>query len=269
MFRIRKDILDAIVEKTGYSKRHVRRKIDKIIEESGYTIPNERIGANILASKLRIKINQILDSEELAEVRKYLADPIVKSIQIKVKSNGRRKRKTMEIDQTVSIEEKVKQLVEENNRLARKIEFLKAEIEKFDPRSALEELSLPRLLNSRINKAFSRIDQKSFSEAIINCYLVSETLVKILFIFLYPKLKNRQIKHEDKLKKIWNDEEKEKREYPGIRVIASLLAVILWYRNKMGAHTEMTPTKEAARICVASLIQALIEFERLRIKIGI
>jgi hypothetical protein len=94
-------------------------------------------------------------------------------------------------------------------------------------------LKLPEPLRNRIEKALTRIDQRSYSEAIINCYLVSETLVKDLFAFLYPDLNAKQIKHEDKLKRIWNDEEKEKHEFPGIKVIASLLAVVLWYRNKM------------------------------------
>ena len=268
MVRIRKDILNAIVNATGYSERHVRRIIDKIIEASGYTIPNKRIGANILASKLRIKINQILDPDELAEVRKYLSEPVIGSIQIRVKGDKNNKRKTIEIDKGKSKEEKIGQLVEENRKLQQKIERLKVTIEKLDPRTSLQKLSLPQLFKNRIDKAYSRIEQGSYSEAIINCYLLSEILVKNLFDFLYPDLKNKRIKHEDKLKKIWNDEKTEKYRYPGIRVIASLLAVILWYRNKMGAHTEMTPTKEAARICIASLIQALIEFNRLGIEIG-
>jgi len=126
-------------------------------------------------------------------------------------------------------------------------------------------LELPELLRNRIDKALTRIDERSYSEAIINCYLVSETLVIDLFAFLYPDLNDKQIKHEDKLKRIWNDEEKEKHEFPGIKVIASLLAVVLWYRNKMGAHTEMKPNKGAARICASSLIQTLVELKRLGI----
>lgn len=163
--------------------------------------------------------------------------------------------------------EKIKHLVEENSELSSRIKLLKTEIEKFDPRSTLEALRVPQRVRNYMNKAIARIDQRSFSEAIMNCYRVSETLVNALFNFLYPNLKNKRIKHEDKLRKIWNDEEKEKRHSPGIKVIASLLSVILWYRNKMAAHTEMEPTKEAARISVTSLIQSLIEFERLGIKI--
>ena len=267
MVRIRRDILDAIVEKTGYSERHIHRLIDKVIEGSGNTIPNKRIGANILASKLHVKINQILDTDELAEVRRYLTEPVVRPIQIQMKST-KKKRKTTKISKSVSAEERIRQLVEENSRLSRNIKQLKTEIEKLDPRSALEKIMVPQHMRNYIQKAFSRIDERSFSEAIMNCYRVSENLVKTVFNLLYPDSKNKRIKHEDKLKRIWNDEEKEKQGYPGIRVITSLLAVILWYRNKMGAHTEMTPTKEAARICVASLIQALIEFNRLGMEIN-
>jgi len=164
--------------------------------------------------------------------------------------------------------ENIKHLTKENSELSSNIELLKTEIRKFDSTSTLQTLRVPESIRHRIDKAIARIDERSFSEAILNCYLVSETLVTTLFNFLYPNLKNAQrIKHEDKLKRIWNDEEKEKHNFPGISVIASLLYVILWYRNKMAAHTEMPPTKEAARISVASLIQALIEFERLGIKI--
>lgn len=99
MVRIRKDILNAIVDKTGYSERHVRRMIDKVIEASGYTIPNKRIGGNVLASKLSIKINEILDVDELTEVRKYLAEPVVKSIVIQVKSIESKERQPAKIDE--------------------------------------------------------------------------------------------------------------------------------------------------------------------------
>ena len=98
MVRIRRDILDAIVDKTGYSDRHVRRMIDKVVEASGHTIPNTRIGGNVLASKLGIKINEILDVDELTEVRKYLAEPVVGSIVIQVKSVESKERRPPKID---------------------------------------------------------------------------------------------------------------------------------------------------------------------------
>ena len=163
-------------------------------------------------------------------------------------------------------EEVIKQRARTND-LETKINSLETEIRKLDPRSPLEKIVIPQQMRNYIDKAFSRIDEGSFSEAIMNCYRVSEILVKTLFDFLYPDEKDKRMKIENRLKRIWNDEEKEKHKYPGIRVIASLLAVTLWYRNKMGAHVEMTPTKEAASISVASTMQALIEFKRLGVKI--
>ena len=99
MVRIRKEILDAIAEKTDYSKRHVRNLIDKLIEASGHTIPNKRIGGNVLASKMGIKINEILDADELAEVRRYLSEPVVRSIVIQVKTVESLERKPIKIDE--------------------------------------------------------------------------------------------------------------------------------------------------------------------------
>lgn len=164
--------------------------------------------------------------------------------------------------------EKIENLAKEKGELSSSIELLKTKIQKWDPTSTLQAFKIPKSFRRRIDKAIDRIDERSFSEAVINCYLVSETLITALFNFLYPDSKDKRIKHEDKLKRIWNDEEKEKHDLPGIKVIASLLSAILWYRNKMAAHTEMTPTKEAARTSITSLIQALSEFERLGIKIG-
>jgi hypothetical protein len=130
----------------------------------------------------------------------------------------------------------------------------------------LEGMNLPPPSIRYIRKAILRINEGSYSETIMNCYRVSETLTEILFDFLYSPAKKMPTKHADKLKRIWNDEEKEKREHSGIRVIASLFAVILWYRNKMGAHMVMKPTRRAAVICLMSLIQALTEFKRLKIE---
>lgn len=166
------------------------------------------------------------------------------------------------------LRDEVLKLEAAKNHLGKEISFLKTKIAEFNPRTPLERMVIPQQARNYIDKAFSRIDEGSFSDAIMNCYRVSEVLAKNLFSLLYPGEKNKRVKHEDKLKKIWTDEETEKKRMSGIRVIASLLAVVLWYRNKMGAHTEMAPTKEAARTCAASLIQALIEFERLGMKIS-
>jgi len=73
--------------------------IDKLIEASGYTIPNKRIGGNVLASKVGIKINEILDADELAEVRRYLSEPVVGSMVIQVKTVESMERKPIKIDE--------------------------------------------------------------------------------------------------------------------------------------------------------------------------
>lgn len=158
--------------------------------------------------------------------------------------------------------EKNKQLLEENTHLAKKAI-------QFDPSNLLKSVKPHDGIDSYVVKAASRIEEGSYSEAIINCYRVSEYLVKSLFVFLYPSQVPERMKHEDKLKKIWNDDEKEKHCYSGIKAIASLLSVILWYRNKMAAHTEMEPTEDAARTCIFSILQALKEFDRLSIPITI
>ncbi len=156
--------------------------------------------------------------------------------------------------------EKNKHLLEENAYLAKKAI-------QFDPNKLLKSVKPHNGIDNYVVKAASRIEERSYSEAIINCYRVSEYLVKSLFAFLYPSQASERMKHEDKLKKIWNDDAKEKHGYPGIKAIASLLSVILWYRNKMAAHTEMEPTADAARTCIFSILQALKEFDRLNIPI--
>jgi len=51
---------------------------------------------------LGIKINEILDVDELTEVRKYLAEPIVRSIPIQVKIVGDAQRKPIKIDEKLT-----------------------------------------------------------------------------------------------------------------------------------------------------------------------
>ncbi len=95
---MKKEIREAIARKLGKSERTVQRMVNRLIEESGYTIPDKRIGANILASKLRIPINRYLSKEELAEVRDYLVQPVVKSIPIQIKTTSRKRvRPTIQI----------------------------------------------------------------------------------------------------------------------------------------------------------------------------
>lgn len=84
--RMKKEIREAIAKKVGKSERTVRRMVNRLIEESGFIIPDMRIGGNILASKLKIPINQFLSKEELAEISQYIVQPVVKSIVIQTKT---------------------------------------------------------------------------------------------------------------------------------------------------------------------------------------
>ena len=93
MARMRKEVREAIAKKVGKSERTVHRMVNRLIEESGFTIPDMRIGANILASRLKIPINRYLSKEELAEVREYLMQPVVKSIVIRTKTSTSEKEK--------------------------------------------------------------------------------------------------------------------------------------------------------------------------------
>jgi len=93
--------------------------------------------------------------------------------------------------------------------------------------------------------------------------LISEVLCRILFKRLYGVDDAKKTKHEHKLKKMWTDEQIEKHQYSGVHLIASLLSIILWYRNKMAAHAELKPTMDAARICIIALLQSVQELRRL------
>lgn len=112
-----------------------------------------------------------------------------------------------------------------------------------------------------------RLKEGSYSEAILNSYLASEALTSDLFGNIYGEEQLSKVrKHEDRLKRLWNDEQLEKKKLPGINVIASLLAVILWYRNKMAGHARiLKPTIEAATVCLLAIMQALNEIKRLKI----
>jgi hypothetical protein len=126
---------------------------------------------------------------------------------------------------------------------------------------------LPQTLIRDIDEAIKQFREKSYDLAIVKTYVISEMLVKNLFAHLYGSEELGKVhKHEDRLKKIWTDEETEKRKYPGLRLIASLFSVILWYRNKMGAHVELEPTKEASRICLESLLEAIRQIKRMKLE---
>ncbi|MGC9015135.1 MAG: hypothetical protein ACP5KW_12235 [Thermoproteota archaeon] len=126
---------------------------------------------------------------------------------------------------------------------------------------------LPGPIKEDIDKAIDQFMKEEYDMSIVKVYKVSEELVKNLFERLYGDEELEKVrKHEDRLKKMWNDEETEKKKYPGVRLITSLFAVILWYRNKMGAHCELKPTKEASRICLESLLEAIRQLKRMEME---
>ena len=140
----------------------------------------------------------------------------------------------------------IKQTAERNQQLIEEKALLAKKSNRYNPNVILETVRNNDRTTNYVFKGISRIEEGSYSEAMLNCYRVSEYLVKSMFVFLYPEDKDERMKIEDKLKRIWNDDEKEKHQHPGVKAIASLLSVILWYRNKMAAHTEMEPTEDAA-----------------------
>jgi hypothetical protein len=148
-------------------------------------------------------------------------------------------------------------LIDEKDRELTELRMMMQNIqEMFDFTANLTPL--PPALREGIDEAIKLFREKSYDSSIVKTYKISEMLVKDLFKDLYGDEELGKVrKHEDRLKKMWADEETEKKKYPGLRLIASLFSVILWYRNKMGAHAELEPTKEAARICLDSLLQAL------------
>jgi len=151
--------------------------------------------------------------------------------------------------------------------MEREIEALK---EKFDFTRSYDQLkpSLSSSLQNDIDAAIEMFKKGDYGSAIVKAYLSSEVLGGNLFRLLYGNEEGAKVgkRHQDKLKKMWHDEQLEKHEQPGIQVIASLFSVILWYRNKMGAHKELPPSMEAARTCIVSLLQAIEEFKRLGFK---
>jgi len=123
----------------------------------------------------------------------------------------------------------------------------------------LKPLSLPEDVKKWIDLSLKRLKEDSYSEAILSSYLASEALTSDLFGTIYGEEQLSKVrKHEDRLKRLWNDEQLEKKKLPGINVIASLLAVILWYRNKMAGHARiLKPTIEAATVCLLAILQVL------------
>jgi hypothetical protein len=155
---------------------------------------------------------------------------------------------------------------DQKTEMTREMEALK---EKLDFRRSYDQLkrSLSLSLQNDIDTAIQMFWKGDYDSAMVKAYLPSEVLGRNLFRLLYGDKEGAKVgKQGDRLKKVWNDEQLEKRKHPGIQVIASLFSVILWYRNKMGAHKELSPTMEAARTCIVALLQAIEELKRLGFK---
>lgn len=169
----------------------------------------------------------------------------------------------------VQLEKKYKIVEEENQRIRNEIEKfaelreLKEKIDFIDAYNSLKPI-LSKSLQREIGKAIEMFKREEYDSAIVKLYKVSEILVRSLFKRLYGYDEAKKVrKHEHRLQRIWNDEELEKHRYPGVKLIASLFSVILWYRNKMGAHAELQPTMEAARTSIIALFQSILELKRL------
>ena len=240
--------------KSTYYRYH-RRGIDElkgkgILDEGGK--PTDLAFQIIPIENLRKMIKDI--SKEITILEKRRQDEYARSLEYKQKYR--------------EFQKACEQLEEENRIMKEQLEALE-ELqkikEKFDFRNLYNRVrsSLPERVQRNIEKAIERFEAGDYDSAIVKSYLASEVLVRNLFSHLYGEEARKVRKHEDKLKRIWNDEKLEKRKYPGIRLIASLFSTILWYRNKMGAHAELTPTLEAARISIIALLQSIEEVKRL------
>jgi hypothetical protein len=125
-------------------------------------------------------------------------------------------------------------------------------------------LCLQKSLRNDIRNAIELFDGGNYDSAIVKSYKVSEMVLREIFPRIYYEQDAEKVrKHEDRLRRLWNDDQLEKNRYPGIRLVASLFFVILWYRNKMGAHTELPPSAEAAKISLVALLQSLGELKRM------
>jgi len=168
------------------------------------------------------------------------------------------------------------QLKEEYIFLEKENERIKSEIERFIELRELKEkidftniydelkLILSKSLAKDVDKAIELFKRDEYDSAIVKSYVITEILLHNLYKIIYGIDDAKKVrKHEHRLKKIWNDDQLEKYKYPGIQLVASLFSIILWYRNKMGAHRELPPTIEAARISINALLQSLKEIRRL------
>jgi len=209
---------------------------------------------------------EILSIENLRKMIKEMN----KEITILEKRRENEQRRSNEFEQKyIEIQKIYEQLKEKSRIMNERLEALGElqEIkEKFDFRNLYNEVrsSLPLQVQKNIEKAIERFEAGDYDTVIVKSYLVSEILIRDFFTYIYGDDEGKRVrKHEDKLKKLWNAEQLEKGKYPGIMLIASLFSTILWYRNKMGAHAELPPTLEAARISIIALLQSIKELKRL------
>ena len=237
--------------------RYHRRGVDKlkqkgILDENGN--PTNLAIEILPIENLRKIIMEI--SKEMKILEKRRQDEYTSSLEYEQKYRDIQKR----YDQI----EKENRIMKEQLESLGELQKIK---EKLDFRNQYDRIKfiLPEQVHKNIEKAIERFEADDYDTAIVKSYLASEVLLRNLFSHIYGEEARKVRKHEDKLKKIWNDEKLEKRKYPGIRLVASLFSTILWYRNKMGAHAELPPTLEAARISIVALLQSIEELKRLGI----
>lgn len=132
----------------------------------------------------------------------------------------------------------------------------------------LNRIGLPQDIKTNVFKALKRLDEepKDMRDSIMSCGLAAEALTEDFFKCLYGSEESKRVtKWDNRIKRIWNDENLEKKK-EGVRVIASLLSATMWYRHKMGAHARvLTPSEEAARLSLMSILQAAEEMCRLNV----
>jgi len=161
------------------------------------------------------------------------------------------------------ISQRIKGLNDEIDRLTHELYQL-SELMDFTATYGILKPWLSHKICKDIEKAIRLYKLKEYGASITEAYKITELLLKRLFKKIYGDKEFQKVKkHENKLKRLWTDEHLEKHKYPGVNLIASLFATVLWYRNKMGAHAEMEPTREAARVTLISLLQSVIEIKRL------
>ena len=143
--RINKEILKALMDKTGKSKRTVYRMIENVMKEYYYTIPSKRIAANLLASRTGIKVNEILSKDELFELQKYLAVPITIPTTRVVKRTKKISTPILKIDEKI---------IEAFNLPPNLIKEAKRMAEEVYPRIYVLENSLRYVVSSTLQKKY-------------------------------------------------------------------------------------------------------------------